>query len=208
MGVLIVIEGIENSGKTTLAKSLKAHLGKLNKDVVVLNEKEYILNALSSESVIGHSKNPAQRLLMVLAARAALIPIIKQHLAIHNRIVILDGWSPSTLANETQLFPEEWVIGADRIARQGLRAHLVLWLDISEDTAFERSKTANRSEKFDIDDAIIVIAKYAKQYEVDQRDLKIWRRINAEAPASEVLEESINRMAVLIATGSLNFSLN
>lgn len=203
---MIVIEGIDSSGKTTLARALADRLQELGKEVRLFREPGGTPESQAIREVLGLVQNPFSRFFLFLASRAELCAQIQELQAANPKLwIILDRFSPSTFAYQTFLDPVQ-VRTADRIARQGVNPNLVFWLDLPIDQALERLR--EKESDLPMFESAEVLEKaasvYQKLYDEDQATAQIWRHLDAQRPLGELVEQAVNRLVVLFATGRLS----
>lgn len=203
---LIVVEGIDGTGKSTLVRNLYDRLRQANWDVVVLREPGGYPGGEAIRALIEQSKNEVERCLLFLASRAGLAPYLRAHLGTPKKIVILDRWTPSTMAYQGQRIAPELLREMDRLARQSVQSDLVLWLDAPVDVCLERLKNKpDDLPDYELGDVLgAAQLNYRKMFDYDQVHDRKWKLLDATLPESEILEEAVNKIQVLIITGQLN----
>lgn len=202
---LIVIEGIDGTGKSTLIANLEGRLKEVGYDVISYREPGGTLHGEEIRRLINLSDNSAEKFFLFLAARAALSREIAKHLEIPKRIVLLDRWSPSTFAYQGQNIPEDVIRPMDELARQGLTYDMVLWLYAPVTVCINRlhGKTGDLGEFEERKTLTYAHQNYAKMFDKDQVDARKWRAIDATQTEDSILAEACNKILVLIATGEL-----
>ena len=204
---LIVIEGIGGSGKTTLARALTERLKLIGKKTSYWREPGGNIGiAETIRSLIPTANSPTSRFFLFMAARSVLVDQIKPLLAA-KEWVVLDRFTPSTLAYQGQWVDEDSILRIDQAARQGVSPDLVLWLDIPVGQALARLNLLDKADLALFEKPEILeraAGRYQRQYDLDQAARQIWRRLDASRPADEVMEQAINRLVVLLATGKLS----
>jgi dTMP kinase len=149
-GRLIVFEGTEGVGKSTQAALLGESVGAVlvrEPGATWLGERirDLLLNA---EVVI----EPRAELLLFLAARAQLVPVIRAHLA-EGTSVVADRFFLSTYAYQGagRGLPETEIGDANEIATGGLRPDLTLLLVYPTVAGLARAGGTDRMERSGVD---------------------------------------------------------
>lgn len=186
-GKLILFEGCEGAGKSTLIKSLSEILQKRGCNVIETKEpsgraRDILLNP-------NHSLTPKEELAIFIDNRAEhfkeiIIPGLKR-----GDIVLCDRSTYSTIAyqhygrglNLTD------ILVRDARARQNVGFDLIILLDINPEIGLKRKKPETRFELEEINFHHCVRNGYLEQAESDP-DGK-WVIIDASKPAYKVLDE-------------------
>ena len=161
--MLIVFEGLDQSGKETQARSLRARLEQDGRHVQSLSFPEY-------DTPIGieirHALNglrdftPDVMQLLYVANRLEFKARLEQWLAAGD-IVICDRYCASTIAyGEAQGLDSGWLV---EIQRYLPKADVTLLLDISPDTAVRRKATGRDRFERDLELLARVRESYARQ---------------------------------------------
>ena len=148
-GLFIVIEGVDNCGKTTQARRLISSLRRRGFDVLAVREpggtavSERVRRILLSRE---SKMCPRTELLLYLAARAQvtaekIAPALRE-----GKIVVADRYHLSTYAYQIggRSMPEEVVFAADRFARHNIEPDLTIVLDITPAEAQRRLAAAHK----------------------------------------------------------------
>ena len=188
-GHLIVVEGIEGSGKSTQATLLYEQLQENKVPSVLAREPgdtqtgETIRNALlHGEKILGMTE-----LFLFSAARCEIIDkVIKPALG-SGKIVVCDRFTASTLAYQGygRGISLDHVSYITELSTQGLTPTLGFLLDISPEISFQRIKetTKDRIENEDLNFHHLVRQGYL---DTANSNPKLWTILDAEAPASEI----------------------
>jgi dTMP kinase len=145
-GSLIVFEGPEGAGKTTQAARLAEHMRARQLPVVSVREPGATpLGERIREVLLGSADVVEARaeVLLFLAARAQLVPVLEQHLAA-GRTVIADRFMLSTYAYQVagRGLPEDLVRAANHLAVGGLVPSLTLVLLHPPEAGLARKRQA------------------------------------------------------------------
>ncbi len=149
-GLFVVIEGVDNSGKSTQIRRLTAALRRRGVDAVTVREpggtavSEKIRHLLKDRKLQVENRT---ELLLFLAARAqvtaeVIIPALRA-----GKVVLADRYSLSTYAYQIggRKMPEDVVFPADEFSRFSVEPDLVFVLDIPPAEARRRMATAGLS---------------------------------------------------------------
>ncbi|HUE26630.1 MAG TPA: dTMP kinase [Solirubrobacteraceae bacterium] len=202
-GRLITIEGIDGSGKTTLAAALTAELAARGLDVRALREPGGVAAAERIRELV---KDPALRVgaraeaLLYAGARAQLVEEAVAPLLESGTWVLLDRFVDSSLAYQGAgrgLGIEE-VRAINEFGTGGMRADRTLLLMV--DPELGRSRSRSRAEPVDRleaeqDEFFDRIA--AAYNELAAREPERIRTIDASAPPDQVLAAALEALADL-----------
>lgn len=146
-GLFVVIEGVDNSGKSTQIRRLRVTLRRRAVDAVTVREpggtavSEKIRHLLKDRKLSVENRT---ELLLFLAARAqvtaeVIIPALQA-----GKVVLADRYNLSTYAYQIggRKMPEDVVFPADEFSRFSLEPDLVFVLDISPAEARRRMASA------------------------------------------------------------------
>jgi len=149
-GLFLVLEGIEGAGKTTQAARLAAWLEGLGIKVAATREPGGTAVGETVRAVLldhaGIDVPPECELLLVLAARAAVVREVVRPALARGEMVVADRFSLSTLAYQghgRRLDLTE-VRRLDAFARGGLEPDLTLLLDLSLEEGIRRQQAAGK----------------------------------------------------------------
>jgi dTMP kinase len=145
-GRLIVLEGTEGVGKSTQASRLAESVGAVlvrEPGASALGERVRALLLDPSVTI-----EPRAELLLFLAARAQLVPVIRDHLA-RGTTVVADRFFLSTYAYQGagRGLPESEVREANRIATEGLTPDLTVLLVYPTTAGLARAGGRDRMER-------------------------------------------------------------
>jgi dTMP kinase len=149
-GRLIVFEGTEGVGKSTQAARLAESLGAVlvrEPGATGLGERIRGLLLDSQETIDARAE-----LLLFLAARAQLVPVIREHLAAGTPVVA-DRFFLSTYAYQGagRGLPESEIREANRIATEGLRPDVTVLLVYPTAAGLSRAGGMDRMERSGVD---------------------------------------------------------
>jgi len=148
-GILIVLEGIEGSGKTTQFALLRDWLSGLGVDVVAAREPGGTPVGEAARAALLHSGEVPARaeLMLMLAARAALMEQIVEPALRRGAIVLLDRYELSSFAYQGygREIPLEQVRAANAVATAGRRPDLTIVLDVDAEAGEARRRAAGKS---------------------------------------------------------------
>lgn len=195
-GTLILLEGCEGAGKSTLVKALGEILRNRICDVVETKEprghaRDILLNP-------DHPLTPQEELTIFIDGRAEHFSEVVIPALIKGEVVLCDRSTYSTVAyqhygrglNLTD------ILVRDASARQNVEFDLVILLDIDPEIGLKRKKPETRFELEAIDFHRRVRNGYLEQAKNDQNGK--WRVIDASKPADEVLSETLKIILELL----------
>ena len=195
-GILITVEGIDYSGKTTQAKKLFNYLRRKGHKVIFLREpggekvSESIRQVLLSSRNVGMS--PLTELLLYMASRAQLVskvilPALKQ-----GKIIICDRFYDSSLAYQGygRGLDKKMIEYLNRISVSNTEPDLTILIDIPIKVFVQRmrknDKKKDRIEKEKIDFYKRVRLGYLK---IAQKEKKRFRVIDGSGGIREVWDK-------------------
>jgi dTMP kinase len=149
-GLFITFEGIDGSGKSTQLKLLASRLRAHGREVLETAEPGGTAIGVQIRRILLDSANAelssVAELLLMFACRAqnveeAIVPALDQGL-----VVLCDRFTDSTVVYQgaARGLGADIVMAVDRIACQGLKPDLTLYIDIDVPTALERAHARNR----------------------------------------------------------------
>ncbi len=150
--MLLSIEGIDGSGKSTQAEKLFEYLKRKNRKVELLREPGATQVGESIREILfSQSPSPLAELFLFEAARAELIEKKVKPLLKGGYLVILDRFTDSTLAYQGygRGIEIELVMKLNEIASQGVKPDITFLIDVEPRTALSRIDKPNRFEKLD-----------------------------------------------------------
>lgn len=207
-GYFVVIEGIDLSGKTTLARRLVAAYVREGLRVTAVREpggtpaSERIRRILLSAR---SSLTPRTELFLYLAARSELVAKVIEPALARGELVIADRFSLSTMAYQIggRGLPARAVEQADRLARRNLAPDLTIILTVSGRQAAQRrrqsGKNADRIENESSGFFRGVRAEYRRRSRSRRRQVVIDSSLGADAVfqlAKHLLDRRLNRRGI------------
>lgn len=143
-GILIAVEGIDGSGKSTIVRYLEEELIKEGRQVIKIATRETEKELVFQTVVDSYSLNPSSPAYMFFfqLLHAHKADRAKQALE-KGKIVIADRWDLSFFVWHKNFGffsreSDELRCGVSRLAFCGLKPHLGIYLDVSVDKAFDR----------------------------------------------------------------------
>lgn len=145
--MLIAIEGLDGSGKTTQARLLTAHLRERGREVLLVEEPGTTAVGKAIRAILleqGGEIEPLSELLLYEAARAQLVREVVRPALEGGKIVIADRFALSSLAYQGygRGLPLELVARLNEVATGGLEPDLTILLDISPEEGLRRKAEA------------------------------------------------------------------
>lgn len=195
--MFIVLEGIEGSGKTTLAKNLKDKLTSLGFDVVVTREPGGVPSAESiRNNIMDYDVDKKAELMLFLAARREhlvkkVLPLLEE-----GKIIICDRFMYSSLAYQGygRGLDIEEIRNLHKFVLGDFKADMTFYIDISTETSMKRKNNEeveiNRMDKEEIGFYERVRNGYRELISHD--DLAY--EINGERSINEVTEDIIGKI--------------
>ncbi len=195
-GILIVFEGLDQSGKQTQAERLKAEMERRGRTCVLFDFPSYeshigqeIERGLHGERDYG----PDVMQLLYVANRYEKKPQIERMLGA-GTVVVCDRYLASSIAyGEAQGLDAAWLREVQRYLPP---PDLTILLDIAPETAAGR-KTSNR-DKYERDLALLSRVRDSYRRQAQARD---WVRLDGERPKEAVAADVLNAAARLIDAG-------
>ena len=156
-GVLITMEGVEGSGKSTQLLRLSERLRHLGLPLLVTKEPggtalgRELRRLLLTPHPSGEAWAPEAELLLFYADRAQHLKELVRPALAAGQVVLIDRFEDSTRAYQgASGVPEEALNRLSELVLQRLRPHLTLLLDMDPDVALQRVEVRNLAmEGFD-----------------------------------------------------------
>lgn len=146
MGVLITIEGIEGTGKTTQSGLLKAHLEAQGRKVLSVREPGgTVIGEKIREVLVNAQQEPVEpwaELFMYEACRAQLVKNVIRPALLSGQTVVCDRFIDSTIAYQGygRGLDCKAIDTLNRLATGGLDPGLTLVIDIEPEAGLKRAK--------------------------------------------------------------------
>jgi len=192
-GVFIALEGVDGSGKSTIAKRLVLTLQESGRRAILTREPggtaigEQIRTVLLGQQ--SSSMLPTTEMLLFAAARAQLVGEVIMPALHESKIVVADRFSDSSLAYQggARGLERASVIQAQFLATGGLEPDLKILLDVPIEAALQRrmgdSHQVNRLDREAVQFHRRVRDAYHLLVEADRGR---WRVIDANRPEEDV----------------------
>jgi len=155
--MIIVIEGLDGSGKTTQVRLLADHLRGKGQEIIVVEEPGTTSAGQKIRDILLGRENkiaPLAELFLYEASRAQLVQEVLKPALAAGKLAIADRFALSSLAYQGygRGVSLEVVRELNRIATDGLEPDLVFLLDIPPEEGLERKrKTPDRMESGTLD---------------------------------------------------------
>jgi len=196
-GLFLTFEGLDGCGKSTQLRRLAAQLRLDGETVIETVEPGGTRIGGDIRRIVLDPANtmlaPAAELLLYFAARAQNMAEIVRPATARGEIVISDRWTDSSWAYQGfgRELGTQMVADLDRVACQGRRPDLTLWLDIDLETGLRRARrrntdtSANDTRMDDQDRAFYerVLAGYRQLHQDEPRRVV---RVDASGTEDEV----------------------
>jgi dTMP kinase len=149
-GIFVTFEGTEGAGKSTLLRTLAQKLDLRIPGQYLLTREPggSRVSEQIREILLREPMNPWTELLLYEAARAehlhqVLLPALRS-----GKLVLCDRFTDSSLAYQGMARGLAWekVRALNRMATQGLKPQLTVWMDIDPERGLQRASDPNRFE--------------------------------------------------------------
>ena len=201
MGLFVVFEGIEGSGKTTQSKALKRQLLKAGYPVTLVQEPG---GTPTGERVRRWVKgvndvSPLAEVFLFSAARASLIESVIRPALDRGDVVICDRYMYSTLAYQGygRGVDIPTLRGINEVATGGLSPEIVLLLDVSTDAGLARKGAADL-DRFEMENQSFHRRVRQGFLELARAAPDRWLVLDSSASFNVVLDSVWNRVEPLL----------
>ena len=196
MGLFIVLEGVEGSGKTTQARLLGERLAAAGIDHLVTREPGGTATGEEIRRLLLHGGEVPARaeLLLMLAARAVFVEEVVRPALARGAVVVADRYELSTLAYQGygRGLPLDEVRRMNAFATGGLTADLTLVLDVPPEVGAARrareGRNADRIEQAGEEFHARVAGAYRLLAETEPGVVRIDGSGSAEAVHAEIVD--------------------
>jgi dTMP kinase len=150
-GIFITFEGIDGSGKTTQLRILSDRLRQAGREVVEAVEPGGTEIGRQIRAILLDGRNthltPRAEVLLYFASRAQNVAEVIRPALAAGKIVVCDRFTDSTLVYQGcgRGLGADVVLDLDRIACQGLKPDLTVFVDIDLDESLARARGRNQS---------------------------------------------------------------
>ncbi|HDY70643.1 MAG TPA: dTMP kinase [Nitrospirae bacterium] len=194
-GLFVTFEGIEGSGKTTIAKRISEHLNGEGHNAILTREpggteigREIRRLLLDPENSGIH---PVTELLLYFADRSEHVRKVISPALKRGDIIICDRFSDSTLAYQGfgRGIDIDMLNDLDRIARDGVKPDLTFVLDLDVRTGLGRNVLINKSDRFEMEEIAFHERVRNGYLRIAEQEPDRIRVIDALQPLDSVWEE-------------------
>ncbi|AGM11703.1 TMP kinase [Halovirus HCTV-5] len=186
-GTFITVEGLDGAGKTLVVKAIKRKFGA----VTTCEPSEFWTGKQVRKALRSDTPAFTDFFLFMADRHYHIEEFIKPHLET-GKVVVSDRFTDSTFAYQpVQLQdelddPVDWMAGV--MSPWNIRPDLTIYLDISVDTALERSDGEEKYEKREMLEQV----KENYSYMMDLADEKEYAVVDGEQSKKEVREEVLD----------------
>lgn len=192
MGLFIVFEGVEGSGKSTQSRELHRRFEQAGMESVLIREPggtptaEYVREWL----IEGHDISPLTELLLFSAARASLVESVIRPALSSERFVVCDRYIYSTLAYQGygRGMDKASIDNLNQIATGGLVPDVVVLLDLPPDAGFQRKRGGDPNDRFEREDAAFHQRVHNGYKALASRDAERWLVLDGSLPEQELAD--------------------
>ena len=192
-GVFIALEGVDGSGKSTIAKRLVQALQQAGQRAILTREPGGTTTGEQIRAVLlGQASSPilpTTEMLLFAAARAQLVGEVIEPALRDGLIVVADRFSDSSLAYQwgARGLEKEAVIQAQELATGGLQPDLKILLDLPIEAAVQR-RMADVQEVNRLDLEVVEFHSRVRDayHSLVEADPTRWRIVDANRAEDEV----------------------
>lgn len=197
MGLFVVFEGVEGSGKSTQSKALKRRMDEAGYPARLIREPgdtptgEYVRQWLMT----GQGITPLAELFLFSAARASLVETVILPALENGEVVICDRYFYSTVAYQGygRGLDMPVISQVNEIATRGLLPHLVVLLDIPPEKGLER-KSKGRLDRFEQEEYEFHHRVREGYLEQSRQDPDRWLVLDSTQPMKSIAEAIWRRL--------------
>jgi dTMP kinase len=199
-GLFVTFEGVEGSGKTTVAKAIAENLRQKGLTVTVTAEPGTTLvgSQIRQLLAIVSERTAWTEAFLFLADRAEHVAKVIKPALERGEIVLCDRFTDSTIAYQGfgLGLPLEWLIQLNSIATNGLVPDLTLLLDIDPEMGLKRSQRETVFERRSLDFHQRVRWGYLWLAKQEPHRVKV---IDASQPLESVLTQALRLVEEALA---------
>jgi dTMP kinase len=199
-GLLVTFEGVEGSGKTTVAKAIAENLCQKGLTVVVTAEPGTTLVGSQIRQLLAtvSERTAWTEAFLFLADRAEHVAKVIKPALERGEIVLCDRFTDSTIAYQGfgLGLPLEWLMQLNSIATNGLVPDLTLLLDIDPEMGLKRSQRETVFERRSLDFHQRVRWGYLWLAKQEPHRVKV---IDASQPLESVLTQALRLVEEALA---------
>jgi len=155
MGLFVLFEGVEGSGKSTQARALNRRLSKLGLPVILVEEPGGTAVGRVVRKLLKHrleiELSPLTELFLFAVARTQLVSEVIRPALDQGHIVICDRYTESTVAYQGygRGLDLETIRSINNIATGGLRPDIIFLLDLEAQDGLSRKGSAVIKDRFE-----------------------------------------------------------
>ncbi|MBT9161882.1 MAG: Thymidylate kinase [Dehalococcoidia bacterium] len=193
VGLFILFEGVEGSGKSTQARALRRRLSASGVPVLLVKEPGSTVIGDKIGRLLKHREteiHPLTELLLFAVCRAQLVAEVIRPALDQNYIVISDRYTASTRAYQGygRGLELQTIETINEIATGGLHPDLIVLLDLEAEEGLRRKGRASTSDRFEREE--ITFHRRVRQgyLEMANADPEHWLLIDAAQPRKKIGE--------------------
>jgi dTMP kinase len=195
-GLFIALEGVDGSGKSTIAKRLVQALQEAGRRAILTREPGGTTTGEQIRTVLlGQESSailPTTEMLLFAAARAQLVGEVIEPALRDGLIVVADRFTDSSLAYQwgARGLEKEAVVQAQKLATGGLEPDLKILLDLPIEAAVQR-RMSDTHEVNRLDREVVQFHSRVREayHSLVEADPARWRVVDASCVESEVWRE-------------------
>jgi dTMP kinase len=195
-GLFIALEGVDGSGKSTIAKRLVQELQEAGRRAILTREPGGTTTGEQIRTVLlGQGSSailPTTEMLLFAAARAQLVGEVIEPALRDGLVVVADRFSDSSLAYQwgARGLEKEAVVQAQKLATGGLEPDLKILLDLPVEAAVQR-RMADMHEVNRLDREVVQFHSRVRgaYHSLVEADPARWRVVDASRAEDDVWSE-------------------